>query len=134
MRRLTGLMQAIHFPIGVVEGVVTGIIAALASVVDRKKLSYTFAGISVILAGVISQYASQKPDGLEWSLLNISDSVVMQTQGVLYNISEVLQAKMSIFANMPYTSGSLAGLAVVAAIVYLFGLRLSKNLVDENAK
>ena len=130
----TGLMQAIHFPIGVVEGVVTGIIAALASVVDRKKLSYTFAGISVILAGIISQYASQKPDGLEWSLLNISDSVVMQTQGVLYNISEVLQAKMSIFANMPYTSGSLAGLAVVAAIVYLFGLRLSKNMVDENAK
>ena len=130
----TGLMQAIHLPIGIVEGVVTGIAAVIAKVVDSKKLSYTFAGISVVLAGVISQYASQKPDGLEWSLLNISDSVVMQTQGMLYAMSEALQAKTSIFASMPYTFGSIAGLAAVAVIMYLFGVVMTKHTVNENAE
>ncbi len=128
----TGLMQAIHLPIGIVEGIVTAGIVLTAKYVETKKLSYSFGFVSLILAGVISQYASQKPDGLEWSLLNISNSVVMQTQGLLYNLSETVQAKSAIFSTMPI--GSIAGLFTVAIVMYFVCLITNLCMVKDDAQ
>lgn len=129
-----GLMQAIHLPIGIVEGLVTGAVIVAAKFMDTKKFSAAAGGISLILAGVISNYASQKPDGLEWSLLNISDSVVMQTQNTLYGISETVQAKTAVLANMPYTSGSVAGLVIAFGLMYLTGMIICRKMIRENAE
>ena len=130
----TGLMQMIHIPIGLVEGIVTAAVVVAAKFASTKKLSYFLSITAVILAGVISPYASQKPDGLEWSLLNISDSVVMQTQGLLYEISQTVQAKSAIFTGMPYTFGAIAGLFAVAAIMFATGMLLSRKMVSENVQ
>ncbi len=128
----SGLMQAIHLPIGIFEGIVCGIIFTVSKFVDSNKLSYALGGTSLVLAGIISNYASNKPDGLEWSLLNISDSVVMHTQGILYNLFETFQSKVSVFANLPYTLGNIAGLIVLALIMYFMCLILNKKQVLEN--
>lgn len=64
--------------------------------------------ISLVLAGIVSQFESTKPDGLEWSLLNISDAVIMQTQGLLFNISEAIQNNLSVLSSMPYNTGNIA--------------------------
>lgn len=125
----TALMQAIHLPIGVVEGLATGLIVAVAKISEMKKLSYSLGAISILLAGVISHFASTKPDGLEWSLLNISDYVIMQTQGIIFNVSETLQHNMSVFAQMPYTLGSVAGLFVVVGFMYLICLFMDRKTV-----
>lgn len=130
----TGLMQMIHIPIGLVEGIVTAAVVVAAKFASSKKLSYFLSITAVILAGVISPYASQKPDGLEWSLLNISDSVVMQTQGLLYEFSQTVQAKSAIFTGMPYTFGAIAGLFAVAAIMFATGMLLSRKMVSENVQ
>ena len=130
----TGLMQMIHLPIGLVEGIVTAAVVVAAKFASSKKLSYFLSITAVILAGVISPYASQKPDGLEWSLLNISDAVVMQTQGLLYEISQTVQAKSAIFTGMPYTFGAIAGLFAVAAIMFATGMLLSRKMVSENVQ
>ena len=130
----TGLMQMIHLPIGLVEGIVTAAVVVAAKFASSKKLSYFLSITAVILAGVISPYASQKPDGLEWSLLNISDSVVMQTQGLLYEFSQTVQAKSAIFTGMPYTFGAIAGLFAVAAIMFATGMLLSRKMVSENVQ
>ncbi len=130
----TGLMQMIHIPIGLVEGIVTAAVVVAAKFASTKKLSYFLSITAVILAGVISPYASQKPDGLEWSLLNISDSVVMQTQGLLYEFSQTVQAKSAIFTGMPYTFGAIAGLFAVAAIMFATGMLLSRKMVSENVQ
>lgn len=123
----TGLMQAIHLPIGIVEGALTGSILAVSKVVDLKKLSYGFSAAALILAGVISQFASTKPDGLEWSLLNISNSVVMQTQNALYSIAENLQSNLSFFANMQL--GNIAGLFVTVGVMFAICFVLNNNSV-----
>ena len=127
----TLLMQGIHLPIGIIEGTVTGAIIIAAKFVDTKKFSYATGALAFVLAGIISNFASQMPDGLEWSLLNISNSVVEQTQSVIYTVSEALQAKTAILANMPFTSGSIAGLFAVAALMYLTCSNLCK--AEENA-
>ena len=129
----SGLMQAIHLPIGLAEGVLTAAIVVLAQKIDLKKLSYGFGGISLVLAGFIAQYASSKPDGLEWSLLNISDSVMMQTEGVFYAVSEAFQAKSAILASISPAAGNLIGLFATGALMYLGCLLLSRKTVNENA-
>ena len=130
----TTLMQVIHLPIGIVEGVVTGAVIVLAKYLGQKNLSYTFFGASLILAGLISQYASSKPDGLEWSLLNMSDSVVEQTQYALYNMAEALQAKTAVLSSIPSVAGNIAGLFVLGLIMYMVCLYFSKQTVKVHAE
>ena len=114
-----GLMQTIHLAIGVIEGFVTALIITASKYLSTKKMSYIYGGLSIIFAGIISQYASSKPDGLEWSLLNVSDSVVMQTQEILYNI------KLSVLTEVPF--GNLAGLLIVCLIMYFICLTINKK-------
>lgn len=112
------LMQGIHLPIGIVEGIFTSAIVITANKTNYSKMfSYTTGAVSLILAGIISRYASAKPDGLEWSLLNMSDSFVAQTQGQIYTLSEILQAKTSILASIPPVYANLTGLFIVAVLM-----------------
>lgn len=119
-----GLMQAIHLPIGIIEGVVTGLIAVSAKFIDMKKLSIVFSSVAVILAGIISQYASQKPDGLEWSLLNIHSSLIAGTQGYLFTLSEAVQTKTAVLAAMPSIPANIVGLAAVGITMYFVCMML----------
>ena len=128
----SGLMQAIHLPIGIVEVLVAGVVMVAAKFVDSKKLSIGFGAISLILAGIISQNASTKPDGLEWSLLNISGAVTEQTQGILYSISETVQAKTSILAEPSF--GGIAGLFAVGMIMYLACIFMARQTVKADVQ
>ncbi len=125
----TGLMQAVHLVIGIVEGTVTGIIFSLSKTVNFKKFYSSLGFISLVLAGFICKYASTKPDGLEWSLLNISDSVSMQTQGILYRISELIQSKTAVFNMFPSTAGNITGMITVVILMYLLCVFLNKKVL-----
>ena len=65
---------------------------------------------------IISNYASSKPDGLEWSLLNMSNAFVEQTQGQIFAISNALQAKTAFLVNLPQSAANITGLLALAAI------------------
>lgn len=113
-----GLMQSIHLPIGLIEGGVSAAIIFAAQKTDfSKAFSYTTGGVSLLLAGVISQYASSKPDGLEWSLLNMSNSFVAQTQGQIYALSEALQAKTAILSSIPSVAANIIGLLAIVILM-----------------
>lgn len=113
------LMQSIHFAIGIIEGIFTAAVIVIANkTAISKKFSYSISGLALILAGFISQFASTKPDGLEWSLLNMSESFVEQTQGYFYNLSEIIQAKTAILSQIPAIPANILGLLAVAFIMY----------------
>lgn len=116
--KFTGLMQAIHLPIGIVEGVLTGFAISAAKKFDYKKLSMCFGILGFVLAGFISQYASQKPDGLEWSLFNIQNSIIPQVQGQLYAISQAVQAKTAILANISSIPANILGFFAISFVMY----------------
>ena len=116
--KFTGLMQAIHLPIGIVEGFITGVAIYAAKKLDYKKLSICFGTLGFVLAGFISQYASQKPDGLEWSLLNIQNSIIPQVQGQLYAISQAVQAKTAILANISSIPANILGFLAISLVMY----------------
>ena len=133
--KFTGLMQTIHLPIGIAEGLLTGCVVVAAKKFDYKKLSICFGTLGFILAGFISQYASQKPDGLEWSLLNIQNSIIPQVQGQLYVISQAVQAKTAILTNISSIQANILGFltlgAVMYAICYLMSLKKGPILNEE---
>lgn len=83
----------------------------------------------MVLAGIVSQFESTKPDGLEWSLLNISDAVIMQTQGLLFNISEAIQNNLSVLSSMSYSIGNIAGVLLVVVFMYITFLMLGRKVV-----
>ena len=65
-----------------------------------------------------------KPDGLEWSLIKISDSFIEQTNGIIYNLSETIQEKTAILLNLPDILANLSGIILIT----LFAFLLSKIL------
>ena len=111
------LMQSIHLAIGLVEGVFTAAVILIAQRIQLKPFVYSIAGLSLILAGVISQFASSKPDGLEWSLINMSDSFVAQTQGYIYALSELIQTKSAILTQLPPVIANIGALAIVTLLM-----------------
>ncbi len=92
------LMQPIHLAIGVVEGIVTALVVSfvyrtrpevLQSVLQEKPLGdmpmrsllATFLVATVLIGGVLSWFASEHPDGLEWSIARITGSEVLPNAG-----------------------------------------------------
>ena len=120
MAMFTSLMCSIHLAISVIEGIVTAGIVAVAQKTNLSRIfSYVTGSFALIFAGIISNYASTKPDGLEWSLLNMSDSFVAQTQGQIYAISEAIQTKTAILTSMPPIYANIIGIFAVTIVAYL---------------
>ena len=84
-----GLMQPIHLAIGVVEGLVTGAVIffvyqarpeIIQSVQANRPLGATplrnvlaaFLAVALLTGGVVSWFASENPDGLEWAIAKVA--------------------------------------------------------------
>lgn len=81
-------MQLIHLAIGLVEGIATGAILCFIydtrkeilentikeskQVISTKQFTTIFIIVTIIVGGIISLFASSKPDGLEWSIQGIT--------------------------------------------------------------
>lgn len=116
------LMQPIHLPIGLVEGLITVAVVSLlrqarADTVpalntgpirysSRKTLA-AFLACAVITAGGISSFASKSPDGLEWSIAKATGGAeLQQPQHWLHRALASLQAKTVLPAHENSTSSA----------------------------
>lgn len=126
------LMQGIHLAIGAAEGLFTAAVvyAVMNGKIRQSILTSVFSVSALVIGAFLAQYASQKPDGLEWSLLKMSDSMVMQTQGVLYSISESIQAKTSVLAQIQPIAANISGIIITALLMAAVGYMLSYKTVE----
>jgi len=106
------LMQPIHLGIGIVEGAVTSavvlfVIRIRPGILDiRMTESSDWKGIrKVILAllaaaivsgGILSWFASSKPDGLEWSMFKTSGKEELESSEKIHGTMSSLQGKTAI--------------------------------------
>lgn len=91
-----GLMLPIHLAIGIVEGVVTAAVVSfvwaarpdiIKSVRDAQPLAprtlrpllVAFLTAAILTGGVLSWFASQNPDGLEWSIAKVTGQEELNT-------------------------------------------------------
>jgi cobalt/nickel transport system permease protein len=105
-------MLPIHAGIGLVEGLVTfgvvsfivkaspGMLKTDSVVTSDKKILAVFVVLSIVTAGVLSQFASSHPDGLEWSIEKTSSSVIF-TGKISQMVHGTLQAIQEKIAFLP---------------------------------
>ena len=114
------LMTGIHVVIGLIEGIIS---ASVIAIIDKfglnNKLNIVFSSIIALLCTIIFQYASTKPDGLEWALLNISESITLQTQGNIYELAQNIQSLTSVFLNMNPVVANVIGIFALLAIMLI---------------
>ncbi len=150
------LMQPIHLAIGLVEGLITS--AVLVFVYEarpeilwtgqkqiviqekapdgRSRLSFgrtlaVLAAAAVVIAGVVSQFASSFPDGLEWSIERLTGSTELDGLGGIWSrAAGQIQELTAILPDYGFSGSdaalgvSVSGLVGAAAVIllcFLFG-------------
>ncbi len=156
------VMQPIHLAIGLVEGLVTAVVVGLiwngqpellrlstarsaAPVAGRRKLVVALLSVAVLVGGVFSWYASAQPDGLEWSIQQVTgQEELAHSQPPVHGLLAALQEKLAFLPDYGFADlsemedGSLqsrsgtslsgilgAGLTLLLAL--LFGLAARKR-------
>lgn len=128
------LMTSIHLPIGIGEGLATAAILAYVmkaqpsllydrhTATPRKKARTAFVWFAVgalILGGCICFFASEYPDGLEWSIQTISGSTELasQTDG-LASGAQIVQDGTAILPEYNNVLSGVVGATMVLALVW----------------
>ncbi len=107
------IMQPIHLAIGIVEGLVTASVISfvynakpeiLQSALESspvgahpiRNVALTFLAVAVLAGGVLSWFASEHPDGLEWSIAKVTGQKELKgsEQGI-HGTLAAIQEKLS---------------------------------------
>ena len=114
-------MQPIHLAIGIVEGLVTAAVVAFvwrarpemlrerpagrapSATVPIRVMLAAFAVATVLTGGVVSWFASEHPDGLEWSIAQVTGSE--ELPGASHGVLATLQEKLAVLPGYALPSG-----------------------------
>ncbi len=142
-------MQPIHLAIGLVEGLITAAVLCFVyearpellwgysrgmNTVQQKegKLSYrstiiVLAATAVVIGGLVSLAASSSPDGLEWSIAQVTGATEVESSGAVHETAEQLQKATAVLPDYAFQgsdtvvgtsfSGVFGGLIVVALLL-----------------
>ena len=148
------LMQPIHLAIGLVEGVVTALLVLFVTrarpeladmqtgrshaPVSRRTLLITLVLAAAVVGGAFSWYASEKPDGLEWSIQRITGAEELSgTETPVHEAAEDFQQHTSLLPDYQFrelqrnsrsaeragtTVSGLLGGAIILGLVLAAGL------------
>lgn len=126
------LMQPIHLAIGIVEGLVTAAVVSFVSIarpeiiwspatpkqvsaLPLRRIVLPFLAAALLISGVISWFASENPDGLEWAIAGVTGKdEVPGSEGGLHQALASLQENT---AFLPDYSFGQAGEKAAAAVV-----------------
>ena len=149
------LMQPIHLVIGIIEGIVTAAVLCFIykmrpeiietantgeqlGKIPTKKVIITLAVTAVLLGTVVSLFASEYPDGLEWSIERTTEHALgveteIEAEGGIYDITANIQDSTAFLPDYEFAGDpgnalgtSLSGL-IGAAVT--FGIAAATGLV-----
>lgn len=117
------MMQPIHLAIGIVEGLVTaGVVSFIwqtrpeileKAATDQpigplpiKPLLIGLAAVTLFTGGILSWYASEHPDGLEWSMFKVSGQQELETPEGIHHTLEGMQEKTALLPDYGFKSSS----------------------------
>ena len=114
------IMQPIHLAIGIVEGLVTASVISfiynarpeiLQSAIDAspirahpiRNVVFSFLAITLLTGGLLSRLASERPDGLEWSITKVAGQEGLKgpEQGIHGTLAD-LQRRLAFLPNYSF--------------------------------
>lgn len=120
------MMQPIHLAIGIVEGLVTASVvsfvykarpeimqsameARLIGSHSLRKVVLAFLAVTVVTGGFVSWFASQHPDGLEWSITKVTGQEELKgSEEGIHAILAALQEKIAFLPDYSFKKTSVA--------------------------
>jgi len=121
------LMQPIHFAIGIIEGIVTAAVlcfvykarpeimessferTAIKNNTPVKNVLIALAVITLITGGLLSLFVSSHPDGLEWSIENITGSTEIETENKFLERAASIQEKTAFLPDYNFSDAGEEG-------------------------
>ncbi len=145
------VMQSIHLGVGIIEGLITSAILLFIyetrpeiltnkdspSKVSFKSILTILSVVVILIGGGLSLFASSNPDGLEWSIQQISGDVDIEAEGEVYDIVSGIQKKTAILPDYGFVNSdnetlgtSFSGIigSIVVCIVIAFLCKIVKKL------
>lgn len=136
LRTFLFMMQPIHLAIGIIEGLISGAIVSYIhqerpEMIENMYKGETIKGVpmkkvmiilivsTLAIGGILSLFASQKPDGLEWAMLQTSGKEELLSPKGIHEVFLSIQEKTSILPDYDfkvtekYTSNSGTSLSGV---------------------
>jgi cobalt/nickel transport system permease protein len=122
------VMLPIHLAIGVIEGIVTGLVLSLlyetrADLLSKRthsqktnafslKSLLVLIGLSTLLiSGVLSWFASENPDGLEWSIAKVTGTEELAFDGdATKRLSKQIQKSTSLFPDYSFRESEISNI------------------------
>jgi len=120
-------MLPIHLAIGLVEGIVTGLVVNFVheanpqilsdslslqktspSRLPVKTLAALILGAALVTGGLVSWYASEFPDGLEWSMARVSGREELDGSSPVHDMLASLQERIAVLPDYSFRSASAA--------------------------
>lgn len=118
------MMQPIHLAIGIIEGIITAGIftyvnnsrpeilrSALGENISKngekhsiRKTICVLAVLTIFVGGGLSLFASNLPDGLEWSIEKTAGSAKLESSGSVHDAAQSIQDKTSILPDYDFKS------------------------------
>ncbi|MDR2444705.1 MAG: energy-coupling factor ABC transporter permease [Spirochaetaceae bacterium] len=147
----TALMLPIHLAIGLGEGIVTAAVlcfvhsarpellnstvaeAKLDAAVNTKKVLVVFGVLTLVVAGLLSLFASAYPDGLEWSMEKTAGTAELEREGNVYEAAAGVVEKTAFMPDYGFRApegeeASEAGTAVAGIIGSIITVLLAGGL------
>ncbi len=140
------LMQPIHLAIGLMEGILTGLVLVfiynakpellvgydtdgehIKGKASIKVVVATLAIVTLLIGGGLSLYASSNPDGLEWSIQNITGSTELERSNSVNESLGNVQEKLSFLPDYSFKSDTdnAVGTTVAGVVGSLITLGLT---------
>lgn len=116
------IMQPVHLAIGIVEGLVTASILSFIHTASPEIIRHTSASrpaagypartvvtgflmVTLLMAGIFSWFASDRPDGLEWSITRVTgQKELVRPQRSVYGMLASLQERLSFLPDYSFRS------------------------------
>lgn len=142
-------MQPIHLAIGLVEGLISASVLIFIyetrpellwgtgtnevpkkNRLTLKSVLLILSGLTIVIGGLLSLFASAFPDGLEWSLEKVAGTAELSSSGILHSTFEKIQNFTSILPDYAFSNSETAagtsfsgifGAMVVIALCLIVG-------------
>lgn len=153
-------MQTIHLAIGLFEGLITAAVLVFVyearpellwvgkthrqGKVSSKRFAAIIIGLTILVGGGLSLFASSFPDGLEWSMERVAGTSELEGEGEYYDMAASIQETTAILPDYSFKSdeegsavgtsvSGIFGAAVVIALctVVCYGLKFFKKTEKE---